>query len=153
MKNTKNTKLSLALVLAAWTVGSTATQALPAPAVDATIEVAGTAAFVVGTDWVVKTEDSIVGVSQARQITNPAKVDYEKLMKETPEMKTLRKKKIDETSARGQTLVTAAQSRIRRVARTVMTEKSHCSVWKKISHKKGTAVTDLTETIKKKLAD
>jgi hypothetical protein len=158
MKSRMNTRMSLAMslamVLAAWSLGAGTTLASPiATTGPAVLESAVATTLVVGSDWVVKTENSVVGVSQARQITNPAKVDYDKLMKATPEMKKLRKEGIEESSARGQTLVTAAQSRIRRVARTVMTEKSHCSIWKKISHKKGTAVTDLTDTIKKKLAE
>lgn len=152
MKRSKNTRLSLAMALCAWTLGAGLAGAEQVPQIDPSVEHNATA-LVLGSDWVVKTSNSVVGVSQARQITNPAKVDYEKLMKATPEMKTLRKEGIEKTSARGQTLVTAAQSRIRRVSRTVMTEKGHCSVWKKISHKKGKAVTDLTETIKKKLAE
>ena len=106
---------------------------------------------VVGSHWIAKSADSVVGVSEARQVTNPAKIDYEKLMKATPEMKELRKEGIDKTSARGQTLVTAARDRIRRAARSVMTAKGHCSVWKKISHKDKRTVTDITEAVKAKL--
>ncbi len=149
MKSKNNTALSFGLVLVAWTLSTGSALALPS----VELSPANATAYVVGSDWVVKTEDSVVGVSQARQITNPAKVDYEELMKATPEMKTLRKEGIDKTSARGQTLVTAAQSRVRRVSRTVMTEKGHCSIWKQISHKKGVAVTDITEDIKKKLEE
>ncbi len=32
-----------------------------------------------------------------------------------------------------------------------MKDKGHCSVWKKITHKKGTKATDLTSAVKKKL--
>ena len=105
----------------------------------------------VGSDWVVKSADSVCGVSEARQITNPAKVDYTKLMDATPEMKELKKKGIKKDSARGQTLVTAARDRVRRAANAVMSEKGHCSVWKKISHKKKKAVTDITDAVKTKL--
>ncbi|MFT7486089.1 MAG: hypothetical protein ACI9F9_001942 [Candidatus Paceibacteria bacterium] len=104
-----------------------------------------------GSDWIVKSENAICGVSEAHQITNPAKVDYDALMSATEEMKELRKKRIDKTSARGQTLVAAARDRVRRATSSVMKAKGHCSVWKKISHKKGTVVTDLTKAIKAKI--
>lgn len=104
-----------------------------------------------GSDWVVKSEDNVCGVSQARQITNPAKVDYEELMSATVEMKELKREGIKRDSARGQALVTKARDKVRRASKAVMNEKGHCSVWKKITHRKGTAVTDLTRAIKKKL--
>jgi hypothetical protein len=104
-----------------------------------------------GSDWEVKSEDSICGVSAARQITNPAKVDYEKLMDATEEMKELKREGIKPDSARGQALVTQARDKVRRAAKAVMTEKGHCSVWKKISHKKNQEVTDITSAVKDKL--
>ena len=104
-----------------------------------------------GSDWVVKSEDSVCGVSEAHMITNPAKVDYDALMEATPEMKELKRKGIKRDSARGQTLVTAARDRVREAASAVMSEKGHCSVWKEISHKKDKAVTDITDAVKAKL--
>jgi len=104
-----------------------------------------------GSDWVVKSEDNVCGVSSARQITNPAKVDYEALMNATSEMKELKRAGIKRDSARGQALVTKARDKVRRAARSVMTEKQYCSVWKKISHKKNRAVTDITAAVKAKL--
>ena len=106
-----------------------------------------------GSDWTVKTADSVVGVSEARQITNPSKINYSKLLKATPEMKELKKEGLDKNSARGQTLVSQAQSRIARASRAVMTAKGYCSVWKKISHKKQQAVTDITALVKAKLSE
>jgi hypothetical protein len=102
-------------------------------------------------DWIVKSADSICGVSTARQITNPAKVDYDKLLKATSEMKELRREGIDKNSARGQALVTKATQKVRETAKRVMTEKGHCSVWKKISNKSGKTVADLTSAILPKL--
>jgi len=135
--------LATALVAAGGTAAATPTSGpVEGPAINAPN---------VGSDWVVKSEDSVCGVSEARQITNPAKVDYTKLMDATPEMKELTRKGIKKDSARGQTLVTAARDRVRRAANSVMSEKGHCSVWKKISHKKKTAVTDITDAVKKKL--
>lgn len=106
-----------------------------------------------GSDWTVKTEDSVVGVSAARQITNPAKVNYSKLLKATPEMKEIKKDGIDKNSAQGLVLVSKAKARVARVSREIMTAKGYCSVWKKISHKKEQAVTDITALVKAKLAE
>lgn len=115
------------------------------------VVLAATEAQSAGTDWVAKSADSICGVSTARQITNPAKVDYDELLEATSEMKELKREKIDKTSARGQALVTKATQKVREAAKKVMTEKGHCSVWKKISHKQKKTIVDLTSAIKPKL--
>ena len=104
-----------------------------------------------GADWDVKSENSVCGVSTARQITNPAKVDYEKLMSATSEMKELEREGIKRDSARGQTLVIKARDKVRRASKAVMDEKGHCSVWKKIRHKKGRTVADITSSVEAKL--
>jgi hypothetical protein len=98
-------------------------------------------------DWVVRSEDHICGVSEARMIASPAKVDYETLMDATPEIKELRRKGIDRESARGQTLVTAARDRVRRATNAVMKEQGYDSVWKRITHRKGTPVADITHSV------
>lgn len=110
-----------------------------------------TAAQAISTDWVVKTADNVCGVSTSRQITNPAKVNFDTLMSATSEMKELKREKIDKTSARGQALVTKATEKVREAAKAVMSDKGHCSVWKKISHKQNKAIVDLTDAIKPKL--
>ena len=102
-------------------------------------------------DWVVKTGDNVCGVSEARQISNPAKVKYDALMRATPEMKEMKRKGIDKDSARGMVLISEAKARIKLVAKVVMTDKGHCSVWKKISHKRGRSATDITDTVLLKL--
>jgi len=109
-------------------------------------------ACVLSCNWVVRSEDNVAGVSVARRITHPARVDFEKLMRATPEVKSLRKEGIERTSARGQILLSAAQSRVRRAARQVMNEKSHCSVWKEIRHKDERLVPDVTAAVLRELA-
>ncbi|MCB9915815.1 MAG: hypothetical protein H6828_11825 [Planctomycetes bacterium] len=106
-----------------------------------------------GSDWVVEQEDHVTGVSNAQQITNPAKVSYDSLMDDTSEMQELKKKGIKKDSARGQVLVSAAKDRVRRAAKTVMDEKGYCSVWKAIKNKTGTAVPDITDEVRKHLDD
>lgn len=135
------------LLLASGLLGSAAT-ATPQASAMATTEATAT---VTGSDWVVQSEDAVCGVSEAHQISNPAKVDYEALMKVTSEMKKLRKERIDKTSAEGLTLVTKARAKVCTAAKAVMKEKGYCSVWKKITHKKRQAVTDITAAVKKKL--
>ncbi len=102
-------------------------------------------------NWVISQADHVSGVSNALQITNPAKVSYDSLMKDTSEMKELKKKGIKKNSARGQVMVSAAKDRVRRAAKAVMTAKGYCSVWKKITCKTGATVPDITEAVRKKL--
>jgi hypothetical protein len=151
----KNNKLSgiVGVVLASMLIGGSAISAPEIQANQQSETKVCAAELNVGSDWVVKTKDSVVGVSDARQITNPAKVDYSKLLKATPEMKEIKKEGIDKSSARGQTLVTQAQSRIARASRAIMTAKGYCGVWKKISHKQKQAVTDITDLVKAKLSE
>lgn len=104
-------------------------------------------------DWVVKSEDNVCGVSEARQITFPAKVRYDELMRATPEMKEIKRLGIDKDSARGQALITDARSRILNAARAVMTDKGHCSVWKKITSTQGQSVTDITDAVLQKMQE
>jgi len=104
-------------------------------------------------DWVVKSEDNVCGVSEARQITFPAKVRYDELMRATPEMKEIKRLGIDKDSARGQALITDAKSRVQDAARAVMTDKGHCSVWKKITSTSGQAVTDITDAVLQKMQE
>ncbi|MFT7667443.1 MAG: hypothetical protein ACI8X5_000122 [Planctomycetota bacterium] len=98
-------------------------------------------------DWRIKSADNICGVSSSTQITNPAKVDYAKLMAATSEMKEIRREEIDKKSARGQALMTKAVARVLKASKRAMGDKGHCSVWKKISHKDGNKVTDLTRAV------
>jgi len=152
MKNTKKGRLLAAITAAALcTAGplGAAEGALGAPG--AAPDLLTTDRATTGSDWVVKSADSICGVSTARRITNPAKVDYDKLLGATSEMKEIKRDGIDPKSAHGQALVTKARNKVREAAKSAMSEKGHCSVWKKISHKEGKAVVDLTSTVEAKL--
>ena len=102
-------------------------------------------------DWIVKAVDNVCGVSNARQITFPAQVKYDALMRATPEMKQMKREGIDKDSPRGIKLVSAAKARILTAAKAVMSDKGHCSVWKKISHKRGASATDITDAVLLKL--
>jgi hypothetical protein len=104
-----------------------------------------------GTDWIVSSGDNVCGISDARQISNPARVSYESLLGDTPELKDMKKKGIEKDSPEGQILHNKGVDRVRKAAKTVMTNKSHCSVWKKISSRKGSAVPDITEAVRAEL--
>ena len=104
-----------------------------------------------GIDWVVSSGDNVCGVSDARQISNPAKVSYRSLLGDTPELKEMKKKGISKDSPEGQILHNKGVDRVRKAAKKVMTEKSHCSVWKAITSKSGKRVPDITESVRAKL--
>ncbi|MEZ5978221.1 MAG: hypothetical protein R3F34_08390 [Planctomycetota bacterium] len=105
----------------------------------------------VDSGWQVRAEDNIVGLSDAKTLSNPAVVDYDKLMAATPEMQKLKKDRIDPNSPEGIQLTTAAQQRVQRACQAIMTQEGHCSVWKAISHTDGRQVPDITALVKKQL--
>lgn len=102
-------------------------------------------------DWEGKAEDNVCGVAEVRHVSNPAVIQYDALMRVTPEMKEMKSKGIDKNSARGQVLMAAAMDQVKRAASAVMGDKGHCSVWKKIRHKQGQKATDITDAVRKKL--
>ncbi len=95
-------------------------------------------------EWVIQAEDSVCGVVEARQIRKPAKVDFDRLVDLTPEGKKIKKDRIDPDSAKGVRLMNRAKSRVRDASAIIMKRQGYDSVWKDISSKKGTYITDLT---------
>ena len=133
----------LALVLASSTVllpRVATADAAPLPAVEEALD-----------GWVVRAEDNIVGLSDPKTLSNPAKVDYSALMKATPEMKRMKKDRIDPNSPEGIQLKAAAQTRVQNACQAVMDAEGHCSVWKSISHSDGRAIVDITSKVKRQL--
>lgn len=104
-----------------------------------------------GTPYIVEKTDNICGLDEPKQLSNPAKVDYEALLEVTPQIKQMKKDKIDPNSARGIQLRTEAEALIRDTCEKLRVEKSYCSVWKKIERRDGTKVTDITEKVKKEI--
>lgn len=102
-------------------------------------------------DWIVEEANNICGVRTARQITNPAKVHYRTLLDATPEIQEMKRKGIDKDSPEGQLLYNAAIDRVRRAAERVMDEGGYCSIWKRIRHRDGRAVPDVTEAVEREL--
>ncbi len=103
--------------------------------------------------WIADASDNICGLRDPKQLSNPAVVDYPVLWEATPEIKEMKRDGIDPSSAEGKRLQQEAEDRIAKVSKKVMKADAHCSVWKKVSHKDGRTVTDLTEKLKKKLSE
>lgn len=103
-----------------------------------------------GTGWVVKSGDNLCGLSDPKKLSNPAKVRYDDLKAATPEIQKMKDKNIDPDSPEGIQLKQAAVDRIRNASDTVRGEQGHCSVWKKIRHKDGRTIPDITDLVKKK---
>ena len=123
-----------------------------APAAAGTVDGAPTAAaqelvLPAAFGWNANAADHITGISVPSQLSNPAKVDFRKLLNATPEMKRIKREGIDRNSAQGQSLVAAGKRRIRDAANTVKTQQGHCSVWKAVSHTDGRQVADITEEV------
>ena len=62
-------------------------------------------------------------------------------------MKDLVRRNIKPRSAEGQILRQRAVDRVRRASSMVMQSHGHCSLWKRISHRDGRQIDDLTQDI------
>ena len=143
--------LRRALAVGALLVGGTsvAGAALEAPDLVPAELARGDAA--VQSDWIAKEADNICGLRDPKTLSNPAKVDFDKLMKATPEMKRIDKEGIDPKSAEGIQLRAKAVDRVTKASKAVMGERGNCSVWKKIRHKDGRTIPDITSTVESRL--
>ena len=110
------------------------------PSVTPSVEVAETG-------WRTRSRDNICGLSNPRQVNHPARLDYKQVLRATPEMKDLVRRNINPRSAEGQILRQRAVDRVRRASSLVMHSHGHCSVWKRISHRDGRAVKNLTDEV------
>lgn len=104
----------------------------------------------VASGWIVRSGDNICGLSDPKKLSNPGRVRYTELRDATPEMKKMKDKNIDPSSPEGIQLKQAAVDRIRNASDAVRGERGHCSVWKKIRHKDGRSIPDLTDLVKKR---
>jgi hypothetical protein len=101
--------------------------------------------------WVVERADNVCGLEDARMLSYPAKVEYDSLLASTAEMKRIREEGIDPSSSTGIQLREQAVDRVRRACDKVRRNNGHCSVWKRISHRDGRAISDITEAAKGEL--
>ena len=102
-------------------------------------------------DWVCREEDNICGLRDKRTLSSPAKVDWDTLLGETPEMEEMDRKGIDPNSARGIELRQKAVERLTAACEAARDAAGHCSVWKSIRHKDGRDIADLTEDVRGRL--
>jgi hypothetical protein len=101
--------------------------------------------------WICDRSDNICGLDDPRMLSKPCKVDYDALLKATPEMKKITNDKIDPNSSEGINLRQKAVDRIRDKAEAVRVAQGYCSVWKTISHKDGRTIPDITDLVKAQL--
>lgn len=104
------------------------------------------------TKYIADPEDWICGLGDLRQLTNPARVDYESLMEATPWMKELRREGIDPQSARGLILRAKAQAEVSRACDVVRRELEHCSVWRSIRRRDGGRIPLRTKEVLEEIA-
>jgi hypothetical protein len=101
--------------------------------------------------WICDRSDNICGLDDPRMLSKPCKVDYDALLKATPEMKKIVNDKIDPNSSEGINLRQKAVDRIRDKAEAVRTANGYCSVWKAIRHQDGRNIPDITDLVKAQL--
>ena len=101
--------------------------------------------------WICDRSDNICGLDDPRMLSKPCKVDYDALLKATPEMKKITNDKIDPNSSEGLNLRQKAVDRIREKAEAVRTANGYCSVWKTIRHQDGRNIPDITDLVKAQL--
>ena len=104
-----------------------------------------------GTAYIVERSDSICGLDNPRQLTRPARVSYPTLLAATPEMKTLKKDRVNPNSPRGIQLRTDAAARVRRACEKARGRGNFCSVWKRIRRRDKKNVPDITSVVKREL--
>ena len=104
-----------------------------------------------GTPYVVTKSDNICGLDEPRQLTSPAVVNYDALIKATAEHKKLIRSKIAPSSSEGITLMTKARARVLKACESVRASRGHCSVWKVIKRRNKRSVSDVTDEVKRLL--
>ncbi|MCY2959153.1 MAG: hypothetical protein NTY35_03225 [Planctomycetota bacterium] len=105
----------------------------------------------VDTRWIVDPADNVCGLSDARMLSRPARVDYPVVLAATPEMKRIVDEGIDPNSSVGVMLRQQAVDRVLRVAEQVRVREGYCSVWKRIRHRDGRVIPDVTEPVRQRL--
>ena len=101
--------------------------------------------------WIVDRSDNICGLDDPKMLSRPAKVDYDGLLRATPEMKKVADDRIDPNSPQGIQLRQAAATRVQKAAERVRASGGYCSVWKAIRHSDGRSVAAVTDAVKAQL--
>jgi hypothetical protein len=97
--------------------------------------------------WRAQPQDNICGLRDLAQLSSPAKVDFERCLVATPELKRMKKEGIRPQSPEGIQLRTEAVDRVTRAANLVREAGGYCSVWKAIEHQDGRRIPDLTSRV------
>lgn len=103
---------------------------------------------VCATDWIAEPSDNICGIADLKKVSNPAKVDFDSLFESTPEMREMRRDRIDPGSARGKQLRRAANELVTKAAEMVRRARGHCGVWKAIRHRDGRQIANVTDEVR-----
>jgi len=101
--------------------------------------------------WNVDKADNICGLDDSKMLSKPAKVDFDTLLKATPQWKKIRDEKIDPNSPEGIQLRQEAVNKVRDACDKIRVQDGYCSVWKTISHSDGRTVSDITDLVKAQL--
>jgi hypothetical protein len=101
--------------------------------------------------WIVSPADNVCGLSDPRMLSRPARVDHPVLLAATPEMRRIEREGIDPNSPLGITLRQHAIDRVVRAAERVREREGFCSVWKRIRHRDGRSVPDVTDQVLQRL--
>ncbi|MFM7281213.1 MAG: hypothetical protein ACKO32_05475 [Planctomycetia bacterium] len=101
--------------------------------------------------WNVDKADNICGLDDGKMLSKPAKVDFDALLKATPQWKKIQDEKIDPNSPEGIQLRQEAVNKVRDACDKIRIQDGYCSVWKTISHSDGRAVSDITDLVKAQL--
>ena len=105
-----------------------------------------------GSAFSFKASANLCGLSEARQLSNPARVDHGALLEITPEISKIRAEKIAPSSAEGARLMAAARKRVLDACKEELTVSGHCSIWKQIKRRDGSEITDVTSAVRKRIA-
>ncbi len=97
--------------------------------------------------WIAKESDNICGITALKRVTNPGKVDYDKLYASTPQIKEMKRRDIDPDSPEGKALRKGAQVLITKSSELVRAAQGHCGVWRAIAHRDGRGIADVTQDV------
>ena len=103
-------------------------------------------------NYLVEASDNICGLRTPRTLTQPASVDYDLLLRLTPECRQIQREHLPPGSPKRLLLLKEAKDRILKLCERARSETGACSVWKNISRRDGRPVTDLTVRIARELA-
>lgn len=104
-----------------------------------------------GSAFSFKTSANLCGLSEARQLSNPARVDHAALLEITPEISKIRAEKIAPSSAEGARLMAAARKRVLDACKEELKVSGHCSIWKQIKRRDGSEITDVTSAVRDRI--